>query len=221
MLAPLSSNPDLPPSVGKSLLTKWKEYGIHQFKHLFTESSLKSFLDLRSEFGIPKQEFYKYLQIRNLITTMKRAGQLSLGLSRMEKILESSTSLKGRVFLIYSALLEHHSSSLTPLKTVWQKELGCDLSDDQWDVMCQNVFTSLSCNKIIEQNYKLRHRMYLTPLRLSKIHPNYRVNHPCFLGMQKTNTFGKGYMISLFRSWRFRWSFRQYSISLVQNWTGR
>lgn len=70
----ISSNPDLPPSLGKSLLTKWKEYGIHQFKHLFTEGSLKSFLDLISEFGIPKQEFYKYLQIRNLITTLKRAG---------------------------------------------------------------------------------------------------------------------------------------------------
>lgn len=54
MLVPLSCNPDLPPSIGKSLFTKWKEYGIHKFQNLFTEGSLKSFLDLRSEFEIPK-----------------------------------------------------------------------------------------------------------------------------------------------------------------------
>ena len=58
MLAPLSSNPDLPPSVWKSLLTKWKKYGIHQFQHLLTECFLTSLLDLGSEFGT-KQEVYK------------------------------------------------------------------------------------------------------------------------------------------------------------------
>ncbi len=54
---------------------------------------------------------------------------------------------------------------------VWQKDLVHDFSDDQWDAMCQDVFSLLSCNKIIEQNYKFMH-MYLIQLRLSKIYPN-------------------------------------------------
>lgn len=33
--------------------------------------------------------------------------------------------------------------------------------------MCHDVFTSLSRNKIIEQNYTFMHRVYLTPV----LHP--------------------------------------------------
>lgn len=171
-LAPLSSNPDLPSSIGKRLLIKWKENGIHQFQHLFTKGTLKSFTHLRSEFNIPKQDFYKYLQIRHLISTLNGEGRLLLGLTSLDEIMTKSTSLKGKISVIYNALLDHHSSSLTSLKNIWQKDLGCDFTEDQWDIICRNVFTSLSCNKIIEQNYKFIHRMYLTPLRLSKMFPN-------------------------------------------------
>lgn len=170
-LAPLSFNPDLPPLIGEAL-TKWKEYGILQFQNLFEEGSLKSFADLRSEFDIPNQDFYKYLQLRHYITTLEKAGQMSFTLSTIEEIIVNSTKLKGKISVIYGALLDHNSSSLISLRTVWQKDLEQDLDDELWDNMCNNVFVSLSCNKIIEQNYKFMHRMYLTPVRLSKMYPN-------------------------------------------------
>lgn len=125
-----------------------------------------------SEYDIPKQDFYKYLQIRHLINTLKREKRLSLGLTNLEEILVKSTSLKGRISVIYVALLDHYSSSLTPLRNIWQKDMGRAFDEDQWNTICQNVFSSLSCNKITEQNYKFMHRMYLTPLRLSKMFPN-------------------------------------------------
>lgn len=171
-LSPLSSNPDLPPSIGSSLFAKWRENGIHQFQHLLAGDTLKSFADLMSEYDIPKQDFYKYLQIRHLINTLKREKRLSLGLTNLEEILVKSTSLKGRISVIYVALLDHYSSALTPLRNIWQKDMGRAFDEDQWNTICQNVFSSLSCNKITEQNYKFMHRMYLTPLRLSKMFPN-------------------------------------------------
>ncbi len=165
-------NPDLPPSIGCSLFAKWRENGIHQIQHLFTENKLKSFADLRSEYEILKQDFYKYLQIRHLINTLKGEQHLSLGLTNLEEILVKSKSLKGKISVIYSALIDHYSSSLTPLRNTWQKNMGCVFDEDQWDTVCQDVFSSLSCNKIIEQNYKFMHRTYLTPRRLSKMFPN-------------------------------------------------
>ena len=171
-LSPLSLNPDLPPSIGSSLFVKWRDNGIHQFQHLFAEDTLKSFTDLMSEYEIPKQDLYKYLQIRHVISTLKKEKRLSLELTNLEKILVKSTSLKGKISVIYNTLLNHHSSSLTPLKNIWQKDMGCVFDEDQWDIICQNVFSSLSCNKIIEQNYKFMHRIYLTPLRISKMFPN-------------------------------------------------
>lgn len=94
LLAPLSSNPDLPSSIAKSLLTKWKDHGLHNFKDLFNEGRLKSFSDSRSEFKIPKQDFYKYLQIRHLITTLERSGRLCLGLASLEEILAKRSGMQ-------------------------------------------------------------------------------------------------------------------------------
>lgn len=199
-LSPLSLNPDLPPSIGGSLFAKWRSNGIHQFQQLFDGDTLKSFAVLMSEYEIPKQDFYKYLQIRHLINTLKGEKRLRLNL---EEILVKSTSSKGKISEIYSTLLDHYSSSLTPLRNIWQKDMGCAFDDDQWDMICQNVFSSLSCNKIIEQNYKFMHRMYLTPLCLSKMFPNSSPRcHRCktckgsimhvFLGMQEIKTFLEG-----------------------------
>lgn len=171
-LSPLSLNPDLPSSIGGSLFAEWRSNGIYQLQQLFDGDTLKSFAVLMSEYEIPKRDFYKYLQIRHLINTLKGEKRLSLGLTNLEEILVKSTSLKGKISEIYSTLLDHYSSSLTPLRNIWQKDMGCAFDDDQWDTICQNVFSSLSCNKIIEQNYKFMHRMYLTPLRLSKMFPN-------------------------------------------------
>ena len=102
------------------------------------------------------------LQIHLLINTLKGEKSLSLGLKNLEEILVKSTSLKGKISVIYSALLDHYSSSLTPLRNIWQRDLGHAFDEDQWDTTCQNVFSSLFCNKIMEQNYKFMHRMYLT-----------------------------------------------------------
>lgn len=57
-------------------------------------------------------------------------------------------------------------------KISWQKDLNMGLSDQQWDKICKNIFLGMSCNKIIEQNYKFMHRVYITPLRLNRMYPN-------------------------------------------------
>ncbi len=79
--------------------------------------------------------------------------------------------LKGKISEIYAILRDQAESSLTSLKSVLQKDLGCNFDDDQWDVVYKCVFFSFSSNKIIEQNYKFIQRIYLTPVRLSKIYP--------------------------------------------------
>jgi len=113
-----------------------------------------------------------------------------------------TTLLKGKFSVIYNVLLDHHSSSFTPLKNIWQRDLGCDFGEEQWNIICQNTFTSLSCNKVIEQNYKLIHRTNFTLLHLRKMFPSssprchrcktYRINYARFLGMQKIKAFLKG-----------------------------
>lgn len=92
------------------MFKNWKEYGVCQFQHLFTNGSLKSFSDLTTEFKIPRQEFYKYLQVHHIISTLDKAGQLSLEQSGIEEILMNSATLKGKISVIYSVLKDRHDS---------------------------------------------------------------------------------------------------------------
>lgn len=96
-LAPSSLNPDFPPPIGLTLLSKWREKGIYQIQHLFIKNALKS------EYEIPKQD----LQTHHLVNTLK-GEHLSLRLRNREEILVKSKLLKGKIYTIYSALLDHH-----------------------------------------------------------------------------------------------------------------
>ncbi len=155
--------------MGRTLFIKWKDQGIVSFKQVLKEGTLKSFSELKSEFDIDNKDFYKYLQLRHLINNLLAKGHISLELSKLEIILENTLILKGKISEIYAVLRDQAESALTSLKSVWQKDICCNLDDDQWDVVFKCVFFSFSSNKIIEQNYKFIQRIYLTPVRLSKI----------------------------------------------------
>lgn len=51
--------------IGKNRL--WEGHGLTRLAQLFIDNVLKSFTALRQEFGIPKETFYYYLQIRHAL----------------------------------------------------------------------------------------------------------------------------------------------------------
>lgn len=172
MNAPLTLNPDLPNTVGNSLLETWKSLGVVQFKQLFNHNILKEFSSLKAEFGLPKQDFFKYLQLRHLITKLEKQNQLAKEGSELEDIVLNLRPSKGAISKIYKCLSEYQDSCFNTLRTSWQKDLNMGISDQQWDIICKNTFLGMSCNKVTEQNYKFMHRVYITPQRLNRMFPN-------------------------------------------------
>lgn len=77
ILSPLSFNPDLPPFMGRTSFTKWKDQGIVSFKQVLKEGTLKSFSELKNLFDIDNKDFYKYLQLRHLINNILAKGHIS------------------------------------------------------------------------------------------------------------------------------------------------
>lgn len=116
-------------------LIKWKDQGIVSFKQVFKEDTRKSFSELKSEFNIDNKDFYKYLQLRHLINDLLVKGHISMELSKVDNILENTSILKGKMSEIYAILRDQAEPSLTSLKSVWQKDLGCNFDDDQWDII--------------------------------------------------------------------------------------
>lgn len=117
--------------MGNTLFIKWKDQGIVSFKQVLKKGTLRSFTELKSEFDIDNKDFYKYLQLRHLINYLLVKGHISLELSKLDNILENTSVLKGKMSEIYAILRDQAASSLTSLKSVWQKDLGCNFD---WDI---------------------------------------------------------------------------------------
>ena len=57
-------NPDFPVGISSSVFSSWHDKGIHVLDDLFKDNIMLSFQQLQETFGIPKEHFFGYLQIR-------------------------------------------------------------------------------------------------------------------------------------------------------------
>ena len=72
---------------------------------------LKSFIELRIEYGIPNTDFFRYLQMRNLIQSLRRENMLRSDLYEIEEILMLSTTIKGKISELYNIFFKDCQSS--------------------------------------------------------------------------------------------------------------
>uniref|UniRef100_A0A3Q2FFW2 Reverse transcriptase n=1 Tax=Cyprinodon variegatus TaxID=28743 RepID=A0A3Q2FFW2_CYPVA len=52
-----------------SRFKNWSNYGLSHIHQLIKEGNFKTFEQMKSEFGLPKTDFYRYLQLRTFVTT--------------------------------------------------------------------------------------------------------------------------------------------------------
>lgn len=68
-LSPTVQYPDFAAGPGSSVLSSWRDKGIHVIGDLFKDNTLLSLQQLQEIFDIPKQHFFGYLQMRHLIVS--------------------------------------------------------------------------------------------------------------------------------------------------------
>jgi hypothetical protein len=73
-----------------------------------------------------------YLQIRHVISSFTSKGRFRAQLNEVETLLATVQSSKDNISYIYRVLSEKGGSSVTPLKIIWEKDLGLTISDELW-----------------------------------------------------------------------------------------
>lgn len=66
-LLPVLNNPEFLPSAMDPGFNLWLANGIHRIADLFEEGSLLSFDIIASKYNLPRQHFFRFLQIRDYI----------------------------------------------------------------------------------------------------------------------------------------------------------
>lgn len=107
-----------------------------------------------------KVNFLKYLQIWDCITK----GQFIQGKNPVMEFLESPCIAR-RAAMFYKMFNRLQEEIFKNLRIIWQKDLGCDFSDEEWVKILSNTgkYVREARGKFIQ--FKLIHRFYFTPKR--------------------------------------------------------
>lgn len=65
--APQAADHAFPPSLIDSVFLRWTNFVIHNFKDLYISNVFAFFQQLSDKFPLPKQHFFRYLQVRSLV----------------------------------------------------------------------------------------------------------------------------------------------------------
>lgn len=144
---PLWDNPNLAEVYKLDGFQTWRLAGICNISQLYNQNILKSFLELQTEFNLPRHQFYRYLQVRHALSGQEKKGLISHICSYLLSAIQDSMSL--------------------PSRRGWIEDLG-EVNDETWDMCLQaGPITSVSQSHRLSHLFLL-HRAYRTPIQLQR-----------------------------------------------------
>lgn len=151
---------------------QWDIKGIHVIKDLFINKLFPTFEQLRDKFNIENKDFYKYLQIRSFAKTIFPSFPNQPQEYPMDNVLLNDPLKKGSISKIYNCLSQIECTiSIDHIKDAWSKDLGVNITEEQWTVAQERVHSSSICIRHGLLQFKILHRLHLSKQRLSRMFP--------------------------------------------------
>ena len=151
------------------LWDSWYEKGVSVLGDLYQGTNLKSFEELRIEFDLPRNHFWRYLQLRDLLRgTFGSLNSAPLKVETVEVIFKIF-GLGHEASAYYAMLLEVSDKSMIVSKIPWERDLEVTISDGDWVRILRN------CKKMSRElrtrliQFKIVNRIYWTPSRLFRV----------------------------------------------------
>lgn len=166
--SPINSNHVFNPSIIDKSFKSWNAKGIRVINDLYYEGVFCSFQQMCEQFHIPKNHFFRYLQIRDFVRKMFPQFPAPPPCSPYDHILEDPLRWKGIVSILYCKILAPLHISLSQIKAWWEEDLEIVISDEDWEAALYRIHKSSVCARHGLLQCKIVHRVHWTKLKLSK-----------------------------------------------------
>ncbi|KAJ1206836.1 hypothetical protein NDU88_002233 [Pleurodeles waltl] len=143
------------------ILAFGRSRGINKVGDLYCKSGCKSFMELQSQYGLPRTHFLKFLQIRNFFHSQKydRSGMLEI------PVVEAVKS-GAKIGKLYTLLTELQSDDMVHQNERWTVRFG--LAEEWMDQSLVMADTTLLSANLKTQHYKTLMDLYYTPAKLKR-----------------------------------------------------
>lgn len=144
----------------------WERSGLQYVSQLYQSGVLRTFLDLQQEFGLPRGQFFRFLQLRHALEAQSRVVKMGLTKHAILDEVFNTRDKRGMISRAYNILLNSVlDASTVPARRGWERDLGA-LDGETWDLCLSSArMVSVSASQRVS-HLMLLHRAYRTPLQL-------------------------------------------------------
>lgn len=163
-------DPGLIPNTLDANLKKWQAQGLNIYLDLFERNTLKSFQNLRDQYGLASQDLFRSLQLRHhvnkliskedMLKSLSGTGILSVFISAYRADQGHKTISK-----LYKGLQELSGANTSYVKEKWESEGNFVLSIEEWDNLIERQWKSTNSRTWREFSWKHLVRYFLTPVQ--------------------------------------------------------
>lgn len=119
----------------------WEAKDIQYIAQLYNQTILKSFTNLQEEFGLPKHNFCRYLQLRHALQSQTWLSRLERTEHPLMTDILNAQNKKGMISQIYITLLSRtQDAAKLPCRHRWEQDLG-EIEGEDWELCLQSLPT--------------------------------------------------------------------------------
>ncbi|KAJ0055164.1 hypothetical protein NL108_011443 [Boleophthalmus pectinirostris] len=130
---------------------------------------MKSFEQLKKEFGLKAQDFYKFLQIRNYLMKHKDWKYICNQPNYLEESLMTSTcDTKKLISKIYKTLQIDTDDNNMGVKDKWEKERNITILEKNWEKSFKDGHKMFNIISWREFEWKSKMQYFIVPTKVTK-----------------------------------------------------
>lgn len=162
---------DFPPNKLDPRFKLWIKKAITSLSGITQENEIMSFQLLKEKFSLEKEDFYRYLQLRNYHSqNVKRKSNRedSKALNQLFTEAYKSEINRNIISQLSKSLHNLNNYSTRYIKDKWEKEGGLTIADEEWQNICQLQWKTTKSHLWKEFCWKNVTQFFITPSQ--KVH---------------------------------------------------
>lgn len=167
--SPIWRNESFPPGKTDGGFKSWASRGLRKIGDLYNmQKVLMTFGEIVDKFNIPRNHFFKYLQLRNFIRTHQNQMLCFPEMSTTEKLMNDNCLRRGLISKMYKCLVDGSTESSAGRLGAWREDLEEDLSVEKWEEACTKAQLRTTNTRLRLLQYNWLMRTYITPEKLNR-----------------------------------------------------
>uniref|UniRef100_A0A3B5R0Z3 Reverse transcriptase domain-containing protein n=1 Tax=Xiphophorus maculatus TaxID=8083 RepID=A0A3B5R0Z3_XIPMA len=164
--APIWGNERFIPGKNDGGFKLWKTKGIQKIKDLYVDGKLLTFDQLCKKYLIPPKHSFKYLQLKNFMSSKLKQIVDIPPLTKIEEVCVGDSKGKGFLSVFYNLLMLSSRNSAIDKLDAWRRDTFEDIDEEDWNQACLKAQKQTINTRFKLLQYKWLMRTYITPVKL-------------------------------------------------------